>query len=336
LEQYLAPVSPQSPCGENDYDDRDLGGILSSMLESVVGGSDRGMVASDSPGQGSGDWTGLLAEVGGFFGRTKNLGLARFALLADLNINGLAGLADGLVLFNQLLSRYWLEVYPRIEDGDFEERLESIARIDDPLVISGLGKVVVAKGKRSGSYTLEQATSSMEKGEPSPSLIEGSVNETLGDDPEFYDRLAAECREIRQQFGFIRDILQEHLGSPSVSFTGIEGRLTQLEAFLAHSAVVPASAIAAGEEVPGGTAPAAAVQAQPGEIRTRADVTRALDQLIRFYRKTEPTSPVPHLLYRAKRVVGMDFMEIVQEFRLSGSPAISDVFGALDDDSSSS
>lgn len=305
------------------------------MLESVVGGSDRGMVAADRASQGSSDWSGLLAEVGGYFGRTKHLGLARYALLADLNMTGLTGLADGLVLFNQLLSRYWLEVYPRIEDGDFEERLENIARIDDPLVIEGLGDVIVAKGKRSGSYTLDQATSSMNGGEPAPSLIEGSVNETLGDDPEFYDRLAAQCREIRQQFGFIRDILQEHLGHPSVSFTGIENKLSQLEAFLAHSAVVPAGALPAGEEVPGG-APAAVVQAQPGEIRSRADVTRALDQLIRFYRKTEPTSPVPHLLHRAKRVVNMDFMEIVNEFRLSGSPAITDVFGALDEDSSSS
>ncbi len=334
LEQYLAPVSTQSACGENDYDNRDLGGILSSMLESVVGGADRGMVSGEKAAGGSGDWSGLLAEVGGYFGRTKHLGLARYALLADLNLSGLSGLSDGLALFNQLLSRYWLAVYPQIEDGDSEERLDVISQIDDPLVIEGIGGVVVAKGKRAGSYNLDQVLVSRSGGEPAPSLVEASVNETLSEDPEFYDGLAAQCREIRQQFGFIRDILQEHLGSPSVSFPGIEEKLSQLEHFLAQSAAVPGMAPAGGEEAADGAAPAAVVAAQPGEILGRADVVRALDQIIRFYRKTEPASPVPHLLHRAKRVVNMDFMEIVNEFRLAGNPSIQDIFGAVDEGSS--
>jgi len=303
------------------------------MLDSVVGGGDGRMFAGERT-QGSGDWSGLLAEVIGYFGRTKNLGLARFALLAAMNLDGLSGLADGVVLYNQLLSHYWEDVYPRIEGGNFEERLESISHIDDPFVASSLGNIVVAKGKRSGSYTLDQALSSMNRGEPSPSLIEGSVNETISADPEFYDKLAAQCQEVRQQLGFIRDILQKHVGSPSVSFSKVEGRLSQLEAFLTHSAVAPAGS-APTEERADSDAPIASAKAQPGEIRNRTDVVRAIDQIIRFYRKTEPTSPVPHLLHRAKRVVSMDFMEIVEEFRLNGSPAIGEVFGALDENASS-
>lgn len=300
------------------------------MLDSIIGGRDGGMVSGERAAQGSGDWSGFLAEVGGYFGRTKHLGLAFYATVADLRISGLAGLANGLALFNQLLSRYWLEVYPRIEDGDFEERLELISRIDDELIVSGMGQILVAKGKRAGSYTFAQVEKSANSGEPSPSLIESSINETLVEDPEFYEHLAGQCREIRQQFGFLRDIIQEHLGTPAVSFNRVEDKLTRLETFLSRSAVVTATEVA-GEAAAPGAPPVAPAAAVPGEIRNRTDVCRALDQLIRFYRRTEPTSPVPYLLNRAKRVVNMDFLDIVKEFHLTGSPSIDDVLGPADD-----
>lgn len=333
IEQYLVPCSSQPPCGSNDWDNLAIEGILGPMLDSIVGGSDNGMVSGERASQGTGDWSGLLAEIGGYFGRTKHLGLAWYATVADLRISGLEGLANGLVLFNQLLSRYWLDVYPRIEDGDFEERLELISRIDDPLIASGIDAITVAKGRRAGSYTLAQCEKSQASGEPAPSLIEGSINETLVEDPEFYDQLAAQVREIRQQFGFLRDIIQEHLGTPAVSFPKIEERLSVMENFLTRSAVVPGGEIpeAGASDETGSTTSPVATAAKPGEIRNRADVCRAIDQIIRFYRRTEPTSPVPYLLNRAKRAVNMDFLQLVQEFRLSGSPSLDDVFGQMDD-----
>lgn len=290
------------------------------------------MVTGERVQQGTGDWSGLLAEVGGYFGRTKHLGLAFYATLSDMHLSGLAGLANGLVLINQLLSRYWQEVYPQIEDGDFEERLELISRLDDDLIVSAINGMIVAKGKRAGQFTFAQVEKSSTVGDPSPTLVDSSINETLTDDPEFYPALAEHCREIRQQFGFLRDIIQEHLGTPAVSFHKLEEKLSRFEAFLTRSAVVPGDPTAAqGEEaVPGAAVPG--VASQLGDIRNRADVCRVLDQLIRFYRRTEPTSPVPYLLNRAKRAVNMDFMQIVQEFHLSGSPSIEDVFGATEEE----
>lgn len=302
------------------------------MLDSIVGGSDRGMVSGERAQQGTGDWSGLLAEVGGYFGRSKHLGMAFYATVSDIHLSGLAGLANGLVLVNQLLSRYWQEVYPRIEDGDFEERLELISRFDDALLTSAIDGLVVAKGKRAGKFTFAQVEKSSMSGDPSPTLVESSINETLTDDPEFYPNLAGQCAEIRQQFGFLKDIIQEHLGTPAVTFRALEEKLSRFEAFLTRSAVVPAGTPSAegGESVPG--AEVQAGSSLNGDVRNRADVCRVLDQLIRFYRRAEPTSPVPYLLNRAKRAVNMDFMQIVKEFQLSGSPSIEDVFGASEEE----
>ena len=333
LDQYLLPVSTHPPCGENEYDYRDLGGILSATLESIIGDFDGGMVSGEKAPQGTGDWSGLLAEVGAYLGRTKHLGLARFALIADLHLSGLAGFADGILLFNQLLARYWDDVHPRIEDGDAGERLESITLIEDPLVLKGIGELVVAKGKRAGIYTLNQVIASKAGGEPSSTLVEASINETLSDDPEFFDRLISQSREVRQQLGFLKDTIQEHLGSQPVTFRAVEERLSQLEAFISQTAVGSGTIPMENSDATGAVIVAPPAESASGEIRNRADVCRLLEQIIRFYRKTEPTSPVPHLISRVKKVVNMDFMEIVEEFRLSGNPAIQDVFGQLEKDS---
>lgn len=337
LEQLLAPISSESPCGSNAYDDLDLGGILSSTLEAVVGGGDGGMVESAGPSAGTGDWSGLLANVGGYFGQTKHLGLAKFALLADLHISGLSGLADGVVLLNQLLSRYWDAVYPIIEDGDAEERLSILTGIDDPLVIEGLGTITVCKGKRAGSYSLDQICSSELDGDPSPTLVEASINETLSDTPDFYERLGVQLVELRQQLNFLRNIVKERLPNEQIRFPGIESKLVVLEGFLSKVGAEPTLSEAGYDDDDEGSADVSAgkgpkVAVANGDITSRADVVKQLDRIIRFYSKSEPTSPVPHLLNRAKKVVNMNFMEIVEEFRLNGNPSIPELFGTKEED----
>jgi type VI secretion system protein ImpA len=51
----------------------------------------------------------------------------------------------------------------------------------------------------------------------------------------------------------------------------------------------------------------------PGEIRSRAEVIRALDALCGYYDRHEPSSPVPMLLRRAQRLVHMSFVDIMKD-----------------------
>ena len=50
-----------------------------------------------------------------------------------------------------------------------------------------------------------------------------------------------------------------------------------------------------------------------GELQSREDVMRILDKLCEYYARVEPSSPVPLLLLRAKKLVPMNFMEIVKD-----------------------
>lgn len=49
------------------------------------------------------------------------------------------------------------------------------------------------------------------------------------------------------------------------------------------------------------------------QITSRSDVTIALDRLCGYFAQYEPSSPIPLLLARAKRLVPMTFLEILQE-----------------------
>ncbi|MGY8752154.1 MAG: type VI secretion system protein TssA, partial [Fidelibacterota bacterium] len=67
-------------------------------------------------------------------------------------------------------------------------------------------------------------------------------------------------------------------------------------------------------------------------IRSIADVKKTLDQVITYYEKNEPSSPVPVLIKRAKRLVGADFVSIIKDIAPNGMDNVEIVAGITDDD----
>lgn len=65
-------------------------------------------------------------------------------------------------------------------------------------------------------------------------------------------------------------------------------------------------------------APAQGSAALPDRINSRDDVVRCLDLVIAFYDRTEPSSPIPHLARRVRRMVPMDFVELMEDLAPSG------------------
>ena len=67
-----------------------------------------------------------------------------------------------------------------------------------------------------------------------------------------------------------------------------------------------------------------------GSIRSTADVANALDRIIDYYQRNEPSSPIPLLLRRAKRLVNADFLTIVQDLAPGGIDNVH-LVGGIDD-----
>ena len=63
----------------------------------------------------------------------------------------------------------------------------------------------------------------------------------------------------------------------------------------------------------GGTAAPAPGRLAGGPVKSRQDAIRALDAVAEFFRRTEPSSPIPLFLERAKRLVSKDFLEVLAD-----------------------
>jgi len=56
----------------------------------------------------------------------------------------------------------------------------------------------------------------------------------------------------------------------------------------------------------------------PDRIGSREEVVKCLDLVVAFYDRTEPSSPIPHLARRIRRMVHMDFVELMEDLAPSG------------------
>jgi type VI secretion system protein ImpA len=100
------------------------------------------------------------------------------------------------------------------------------------------------------------------------------------------------------------------------------------------AAAAPEGAAGAAPAPAAGAAPAAGGFSMTGEITTREQAVQTLDRVIEYFRKHEPSSPIPLLLMRAKRLVSKSFMEIMRDLAPDGL-AQAQIFGGLSEEEGS-
>jgi type VI secretion system protein ImpA len=109
----------------------------------------------------------------------------------------------------------------------------------------------------------------------------------------------------------MKKVLLERLALRGLSLAPVEPSMT--EASPSASGVAPAgeanAAQAAGRTGSNGAEPVRLT----GDFTTREDVIRALDKICEYYRRYEPSSPVPLFLNRAKRLASKSFLEILRD-----------------------
>ncbi len=90
----------------------------------------------------------------------------------------------------------------------------------------------------------------------------------------------------------------------------------------------PVSAVSA--SATNGAHPPPAAGGIPGAVNSRRDVERCLDMIIDFYERTEPSSPIPHLARRMRKMVPMNFLQLMEEIAPSGMKEFKNVAGVDD------
>jgi type VI secretion system protein ImpA len=122
----------------------------------------------------------------------------------------------------------------------------------------------------------------------------------------------------------IERLFQERFGKaydPQLGFALLAGKLALLKAkpAAAGDAAAPAA----------GTPPAG--NGAAGPVASREDVVRTLNLVLDYYAKNEPSSPVPLLVARARKLVTLSFLEAMKELAPAGLKELQLVAGVGED-----
>jgi type VI secretion system protein ImpA len=326
LDRLLEDISPGSPCGENlEYD-----GDFVLLEQSARGKAEQQFGDTIVPAEEP-DWAEVRRLALDLCKRTRDLRVFDYLARASIRTHGYAGLNDALALVRRSLERYWDSIHPQLDpddDNDPTARVNIIGSLCDPqTMLLGIRQAPLVQSRGFGRFGLRDiaiasgelpAPAGMET-PPTMQAIEGAFLDASLEDLE---ATAAAVRSAAEQARAIESVVTEKVGASNAA------SLDQLSRFLKDagkaidtrlaarggSAAVGAAAGVNGHAV---NAHALNGEAEPlsvtGQLQSREDVMRMLDKLCEYYARAEPSSPVPLLLQRAKKLVPMSFMEIVQD-----------------------
>jgi type VI secretion system protein ImpA len=324
LTTLLQPVTEGEPAGPDlEYDPAYLAAFRAAEGAPARQMGDV-MVAAEEA-----DWRQVGKLAAGLLARSKDLRVAVLLARALVQTHGLTGLDEGLALIHGLVERHWDTMYPQLDpedDNDPTARVNCLLDLCDreqfldvlrnaPLVRSRVfgplsyRDIEVAEGRASAPPDVKPMDAA---------AIHGGFMEC--DIEELKESAAAATGALRA-VSLLSDALGQRIRldqMPSLDPLSelISAIARPLSTYLAErqppEASTPAAAIDAAVSEPMLTAgaPRATVAT---EIASRDDVVRAIDRICDYYSRHEPSSPVPLLLSRARRLATGSFVDIVRD-----------------------
>lgn len=330
-----APLGEHHPCGSNlEYDPVFL------ELEQAAAGKPEVQYGTSLSQAVPADWAQVQALSLQLMERTRDLRLAVLLARAWLNLRGVSGFAAGLELVAALLDSQWQQVHPQLDaqdDNDPSLRVNLLAALSAPATLLRELRDAPLVGVRGhGSFSLRDID--MASGElPVPAGQEAVTLAVI--DAAFHEAsqehllaTAAALRSAMVNSERIERLLTERVGSSRALDMSALTILLRRAAQAVATRMADAAAAPAPDADPAGLPPAADLPAPRSEqIDSRDDVRRALDKLCAYYARQEPSSPVPLLLQRARKLVDMSFTELLQDLAPEGLGQLAKVSGIKHD-----
>ena len=315
LERFVGEVSAAPPCGV----DLDESGELFTL----------DMLAKWGDPESEPDWRELQQAAVAALEKSRDLRVGVYLAAALLHTEGVVSFCQALGLQRRWLESWWAELYPLPDDGDAAERCSALVNLTEYYkVLKPLRTAVLVEDRAVGRFSLfdhevaegrAEWPSDQEGEPPQPALITAAFKAV---EREGLEALEGAVRGAREDLAAIEGLFRDKAPPDDVpDLTRLRNMLGDIEKLLTSQLALREDAAApeAGAEPgdaqagPGNIPAAAAAVSTDGQIRSREDAVRALDRVMAYFQSHEPSSPVPLLLERAKRLVHMDFMGILQD-----------------------
>ncbi|MDQ0034161.1 type VI secretion system protein ImpA [Variovorax boronicumulans] len=331
VEALLTPIGEASPCGDDLEYDADFTALTTSAQGKPEQQFGDTVIPAVEP-----EWRQVAEQSDALLRRSKDVRPAVLLLRASTRLQGITGFVAGLELLTGLLDKFWEGIHPKLDaddDNDPTMRLNALAPLgDEAMVLKDLYDAQVGVAPGVGAIRVRDiavANNALNAigGDAtySPAQIQGGLEALHAERPELIQAAIGVPGLVEK----LQALLVERTGRADVidlaPLRSI-GRMLQKACSAAIGA--PDEAVADGADGDGaqaGGAPRAA--AARGEIQSRQDALQMLDRVIRFLEQTEPGNPAPLLIDRAKKLIGVSFLEIMANLAPGALDTIETVTG---------
>ena len=335
LDSLLCTIDEHAPSGEDLEYDPEFNALEIANKpgeERVIGDN---VIPAEDP-----DYENVAQLSMSLLARSHDLRIAVILANAVLRTGDFTAFGAALRYIHGCLDSYWDSAHPQLDedDGDPTMRVNAVLGLtaqDGVLRSLRLCPLVSSRGYgQFGLRDMQIASGDLnvpESETPSdPQTIAAAFHETDPDDLAAMIETADTALETTRAISAIFDA---QIGAEGPDLSPLEKMLFDIKRRMSAHGPADLTIDMEEDEETADTAPSAPSQiTAPGAITSPADVRAALDRIMDYYRRYEPSSPLPLVLERAKRLVGGDFLTIVRDLAPEGMSNVRNVGGIEPDD----
>jgi type VI secretion system protein ImpA len=339
LLDYLKPISDDAPSGENLEYHSDF-----TALELAAQPGEERQVGDTIIEAQEPDHRDVIEKALRVLEQSHDLRAASYLALARLRSDGLPGFAEVLEYVDACLTDYWASCHPQLDADDDDDptmRVNAVRTLSDAnTMVRALRLAPLTQSRNFGQFSLRDIA--IAEGEmsvpanmdtvPDMSTIGAAFQDTAP------DKLASLLDAARSALDHARAIdnrFDEMTPGQGPDLDPLIKTLRQIATRLTTATGGEAEPTPAAEVGgPVGPMPSggdSAPRGPAGSISSQADVIAALDRINAYYARYEPSSPLPLMINRCKRLVGADFLTIMRDMAPDGISNVNRI-GGLEDD----
>lgn len=341
LQHLLDDISAESPCGENLDEDA----VFLKLEDESRFVEERQMGDLIQPAEEP-DWKVVRSLSLELLERTQDIQIAMHLTCALLRTDGFNGLNQGLSLLKGWLEKHWDAVYPRQDPEDDYPmlRVNTLSSLNDYVLIRAPINNTPLIHSALGDFSWRDIELAQEKISPAKgeAALEMSVIEAVFNDAdiEALQNLLITVKQSLEQVQGITAVVIDKAGAvnaPDLSaLTDLLQGIVKFidEQFQQRQLIEIDSEYAEAEEEGGELLATSNKLIKQAGIHDRNDVIRAIDDICKYFDRYEPSSPVPFLLLRAKKLLTMNFMEILRDMTPDAVNQAENICGVQDESKS--
>ncbi|ADX45436.1 type VI secretion-associated protein, ImpA family [Paracidovorax avenae ATCC 19860] len=326
IEELLEPAADTPPCGQDLTYDAEFLALETAATGKPEQQFGETVIPAEPP-----DWRDVERRARALLVRTKDARVAALLCRALTNIQGVRGMSQGVQLMAGMFARYWDDLHPLPEDGDYFMRMNAVSSLNE---ITGLlrdlrqqdfvrlpgGSIsvrdaeAVARGTAAeggARISLDQLRVALaqawQQGDESLRAWSTASEALRSLQTTFRDRLESSQVPDLEQFQSLLVVLNDLVPHAPIGVADVATGAPE------EGAAPGAIAVAAGAGAAGAVGEPAGVAGRPAGLRTRDDALAQLLLVAEFLERTEPTNPAPLLIRRAAKLMGLSFLDILRE-----------------------